>query len=460
MPLLRRILFYVFALVYCIVCPLIVFYSLGFIFKPGGQPGISKTGLIVLSSVPSGASVYVENKRFSERTPTMIQGLLPGDYRVAVYLKGYGLWQRTVPVLQEKAAVFDKIVLLPKTWKYETILADEFNDLVPLRNSRFFLLSKGPLLEDLFFYDPRDEVLSPVVPDDFPFKAAHVSSYFMIDKSESLLLRTQLGLWGEEKFFWLDLGSSRPKIRDVTHLFLERPQSVNWDPDKKEQIFAYKDGELTRMDVASGAVYPRFAEHVRAYGLFDKKVYLIRGDSSFKKVDREGKTEEDVGGSSPLPGILSAEEGFFEIKVFSKDHELFLSPHGALLAGKPPYRIVGDGVKGIEPDPRSKKVLVWQNDKLGVLSFGESVEMDWVWNKGRKISQAFWVDDGSHVLFHDGNSLYFLELNASAPPALYPCFEVKTGSSVLYRDGEGKIYFLEKDTGRFCSATLVPKYEI
>ena len=89
MILLRRILFYLFFIAYLVICPLIILYAFGYILQPNSERGMVKTGLISLASVPPGANVYIENKRYLSRTPTVIRDLIPGDYYVSMYLKDY-----------------------------------------------------------------------------------------------------------------------------------------------------------------------------------------------------------------------------------------------------------------------------------------------------------------------------------------------------------------------------------
>ncbi len=92
---------------------MIVLYSLGYILRPGTVGELAKAGSIYLSSQPSGAIVYVNKRRFAEKTPATVQGLLPGTYKVKVVLKGYQPWEGIVPVRAEEASVFDDIVLYP-----------------------------------------------------------------------------------------------------------------------------------------------------------------------------------------------------------------------------------------------------------------------------------------------------------------------------------------------------------
>ncbi len=459
MLLLRKILFYLFVLVYCVSCPILVLYALGYILRPGIEHGITKAGLIYLSTLPSGAAVRVENKRFAEKTPTTLRGLLPGDYRVAVSLKGYRPWTRTIAVQVEKASVFDKILLLPKEPRYEKLSAEEFDDLIPTRSSRFLLLTKGPLLEDLFFYDLKNETLSPVIPGNFSFKGARLVSYSSAEEGENLLVHAQFGLWwGEEKFFWIS-PAHKTKIRDVTHLFHEKLQLVDWDNQRPEQLFALTDGVLSHLDTVSGAVYPKFLEKVRAVGLSDKKLYVVDENSGFQKMDLAGKSREKLEEGPSWTKAFFSDKDIFKIKILPKDKALFIGRRGRILSSEPPYLLADEGIVGVESDLQSRRVLFWSDDKLGVLDFSDEAEntIRWLIDKGKKITQAFWVYEGSHVLFRDGNKVYLLELAAGMAPQLEECLEVKRGSSILYVEKPGKIYYLEKNTGKLCVTEFARK---
>ena len=471
MFLLRRVLFYLFVFIYCVSCPLIVWYALGYILKPGTEHGIAKTGLIYLSTLPSGAMVHVENKRFSEKTPTMIRGLLPADYRVVVSLKGYRPWARTVSVQAEKATVFDKILLLPREPRREKLSDEEFADLIPIESKRFLLLAKGPLLEDLFFYDLENRTLSPVTPHGFSFGDARLVSYSLVEGSENVLVHAQFGLWwGEEKFFWI-LPSRKIKIRDVTHLFREKPQLVDWDSRRPTQLFAWTNGVLSRLDLFSGAIYPKFMENVRAYGVSERKLYVVDEDSGFQKMDMDGKNSQLLEESASWAKTFLIDKDVYKIKILPKDHALFLSRGGQLLSDEPPYRLANEGVTGLEADPQSQKILVWGHNKLGIYDFSDESQGDkdfsesaegvrWIIDKGKKIAQAFWAYDQSHVLFRDDSKVYLLELVENAVPEFREYLEVKKGSSVVYMEKSGKVYYLEKTTGQLYLDELVPKAEL
>jgi len=460
---LRKIFFYLFFLLYCLLCPVTILYALGYILTPGAEHGLTKAGLVYLSTSPDGASVFVENKRFSEKTPTMIRGLLPGNYRLGVSMKGYRSWTRTVAIEPEKAVTFDKLILLPKSWPRTELPEGEFEDLAPMKNSRFLLLFKGPALEDLFFYDTKEKTLLPAVSADFSFKTARLTAYLLEEDGENILVRAQMGLWGEEKFFWIEPLARKGKVKDVTTLFRDKPRFVDWDRRRPGQFFAFRGGVLSRLDMSTGDVYAGFANDIVAYGLSDKKLFFAGKDSGFVKTDFEGKSRDDLKADPVWMKALLSEQDTFKIKVIGRRF-LFVGERGEILSSEPPFRLAGEGVRDMEPDEDQRRILLRTDDRIGFLDFTPQPETPadyaaarWWKFQGKKIRQIFWAYDGSHVLFLDEDEVCLVDLADGMGAEPEKCFEVKHGSSIFYSERTGKIYFLEKNSGRFCVTDLLPK---
>ncbi|MBI3999941.1 MAG: PEGA domain-containing protein [Candidatus Omnitrophica bacterium] len=465
---LRRIFFYLFVAVYLIFCPLIILYALGYIYKPGAEQGIVKSGLIYLSTAPPGASVYFGNRRYTKRTPTLLPNLIPGDYPVRLVLKKYKPWNEVLPVEAGKATVLEMVLLEPEERKREVLLPDAFEDIVPIAGSRFFLITKTPQLRNTFVFDWKDEKAWPLLSEDSSLGRAKFSSYRAIQESPTLLVHAD-SVDGN-KFLWVVVRGKETKVKDLTDLFLEVPEQVEWDPADKKYLFSFQNGYLNRMNVTSHLLQPRFLENIRGFGLFGKRAYVLRSDFVFEQVDFEGKKEKTLLHDPILGKSLFGESGFYQIKVFSDDIILFLGENGELLANRLPYRFVAKGVLGLEFHPKSKRVLVWKKDAIGIIDFSKErgegnvfeagPKVVWAFRQGEKIEQAFWVYEGSHILFRDKNKVFLLELETYGKPHLYELIEVKHKNSVFYSEEAGKLYYLDSTTGSLSSVEVLPRRDI
>lgn len=469
----RKILFYIFVGIYFVFCPLTILYALGYIFKPGSEQGLVKTGIIYISTAPPGATVYLGNRRFTRKTPAVLRDLLPSDYSVAVYLKNHKLWTQTVPVEGEKATVLERILLLPDESKPEHLIQGPFDDLIPLEDNPTFLLSEGKTLGDIFVRDWTARKLWPLVSKTSPYRDARILSQTSVSESSRLFFVVQLG--DEKKFLWVEPDARGSTVTDLTRFFSAEggpePEHIQWDPEKENHLFSFQNGGLGWVDTDSGPQTQRWVQGIRGYGLYGKMIYVLKSDGTFVRMNHQGENEEVLLSDPSLGRSLFAGTGFFNIHVFSKDIILFLGEGGELLANRLPYRFVRSGIKGLQFDPKHEKVLVWGEERIGVLDFSKEEREDekvfergpelfWVFKKGANIKQAFWVYEGSHILFRDEDVVYLLELEIYGKPHLYELTRVKEKSSIFYAEDSGKLYYLDPESTALSAIEILPRRDL
>ncbi len=106
----RTIFTVVVAIIILLVATVAIFWARG--FKPNFQKGtISRTGLIVASSIPTGAQVYL-NDRLTSATDTNIAYLDPGSYKVKIQKDGYTTWEKQIDIKADLATEI-KVLLFP-----------------------------------------------------------------------------------------------------------------------------------------------------------------------------------------------------------------------------------------------------------------------------------------------------------------------------------------------------------
>ncbi|HLD55999.1 MAG TPA: PEGA domain-containing protein [Candidatus Omnitrophota bacterium] len=465
----RRVVFYLFTLIYLVFCPVLIMYALGYIYQPGEHQGIVKTGLIYLSTAPSGASIYLGSSRFTKKTPAVLPDLLPGLYPVRLTLKKYRTWSEVLPIEKGKATVLEQILFVPEALEQKQLLDGSFSDLIPLNGTRYFLVSKGNTLRDLYVYDWKDEKIWPLVPSRSPFSGAKWNHPVLVDKSPALFLEIRTD--DQKRYLWVVLkGRGESEMRDVTDLLPEEVENVQCDPQEKKHLFFLSGHTLNRLTVNSREPYSVVLENVRSYGLFEKEIYLLKSDHSFTLMDLEGKKEKQLLRDPGLGEALFGDGRKYAVRIYSDDMIFFWSSDGELLSNHLPYRLIKEGVLEARYHSKTKRLLVWKDDAIGVLDFSKERDeksvfesgpkLVWVFRKGKNIKQAYWVYEGSHIVFRDENEVFLLELETYGKPHLYPLLEVKPKSSVAYLEETGKLYILKRSTGELSEAELVPKLEI
>lgn len=96
------------AVIILLIAGAVIFWARG--FKPNFKTGgIDRTGQIVITSTPDGASVYL-NDRLTSASDTTIGFLDPGIYRVKIQKEGYFLWEKEVFVKADLATQIDALL--------------------------------------------------------------------------------------------------------------------------------------------------------------------------------------------------------------------------------------------------------------------------------------------------------------------------------------------------------------
>jgi hypothetical protein len=104
MLLLRKIVFYILAAVYLVLCPLMVARMLGFVIHPQTHRWV-RTGLVYVTTTPPDATLYVDGRRAPQKTPTAVRDLVRGDHFVRIELNGYNDWKSYVTIVGKKATL-------------------------------------------------------------------------------------------------------------------------------------------------------------------------------------------------------------------------------------------------------------------------------------------------------------------------------------------------------------------
>ncbi len=109
----RRIIYIVFILIFLIAAPTVILYTSGYRYN-FQKARVQKTGIMMLSSVPRGAEIWLNGKQVDKKTtPARLEYILPGDYEIQFKKSDYHDWQKKLPVYENNTTFAEKVVL----WK-------------------------------------------------------------------------------------------------------------------------------------------------------------------------------------------------------------------------------------------------------------------------------------------------------------------------------------------------------
>ena len=459
MILLRKIVFYLCLVIYLAACPLTILDALGYTFAPGDTPEVMKTGVLSLSTVPDGATVYVENRRYTKRTPTVLQGMRPGSYHLKLLLKDHEPWDGTVGIEPEQATVLTRALLLSKHPKRREVLPDAFERLIPIPETRFLLLLRGSRLDDVLVYDEEADDVWPLLEPPSPLSGATVIGETVVTGSPFVLF--QVRSHDGEHLLGASLKRDEVVLTDLTSLFAERPARVEWDPREPQQLFTWHDGALDRVDVDAREIFPAAVARIRGYGLHRGRLYVVTDRLTLQRLTLEGKPDGTT--EEPLAGAAATiPRSLFRVLLPMEDVVMLWGERGELLTSPPLRMLEEEGVRGVEV--AVSRALLWRKDAIGLLDLSaqetpppSSFRRRWVFRAGRGIHQALWVDHGSHIVFCDHAGLSLLDLAIPEAPVRHRLVEVRPGTMAAYAEGSGTLYYLDRRTNRLSSLELIPR---
>lgn len=456
MPLLRKIFFYLFSLIYLTLCPLVVLYAFGYIFNPK-KLEIVRTGLVHLSTIPSHATVYIGKSRYKEKTPANLRELQPGKYSLNAYLKDYRPWSREVNVEAGKTLIFDCLLLIPVVWKTKALSPYAFKEFIPIPETNLFLLAGGPKMKDYYVYDCKEETLFPLIPPDAaPANAKVIEKFTMRASSNALFCVAQEGT---RKYIWIELKEKTAKWADLTGLFPEKPEDIVWDEKDARYIFALGKEDLNRIDASPMSLFPKYLENVRGFGISDNQMYFIaKNDTAIARLNYDKTNKE------PMPADIAFESRLFEskeiihIKTFAKNILVLWNKKGDFLVKQPEYTFFERDVRGMEFDKETRKLLFWKKDKAGVLDFSaQTPQAAWLPVKGKDILECSWLLKGSYALLHDTSGVYLLRAAADKESGITFVARTKRNSPAYYSRSSGRLYYLDPKTSLLSSLEIIPK---
>ncbi len=100
---LRRFLFAFFALAFVIAAPLVVLYTAGYRLNISNR-SLQQTGVLAITTFPRGANIILNGQSLAQKTPYVVQRIMPNTHDVELNKKGYHEWSQRVRVEEGKTA--------------------------------------------------------------------------------------------------------------------------------------------------------------------------------------------------------------------------------------------------------------------------------------------------------------------------------------------------------------------
>jgi hypothetical protein len=465
MLLLRKVIFYIFLLLYVILCPLVILYAFGYVFKPSVEQAMTKTGLIYISTAPSGADVQIKGENFKQKTPAIISDILPGNYDILLTLEGYKPWQEAVPVAANKATVLDSIVMIPEKWQYERVLMEDLKGLRPLQGTGYLLLNRTDKLGDYILYNLENNTSNNfVIEENNDLKDSTVTYIYTVNESDCIIIKLQHK--NTFKYLYGRIKSDNIVLTDITKLISEGPiYNIIWDANYPDTVFIVRDGYADMIDIEADALYPRHIEDMIGIGVFDRHIYALKKDKRIIRVSYDKKTTEVLLDDKELANKIFSVSDYFNIVSLGNDIICFISEKGSLVVNRLPYNFITKGLIGYELSDDKTVLLTWTSNYIATIDFSKEETMDTEFEKGpefkviyekaNNIKNAYVACGLSHIIFCDNNRVYIKAIYKYAKDDVFFIAEVKSRTNIYYYENNYMLYYIEPKSSNLCSVSIM-----
>lgn len=403
----RRGVYLIFMITFAAAAPLVILYTQGYRYNPKHQR-LDPTGTLVLSTVPRGATISLNNQTLKYVTPKTLQAIPPANYTVKLSKDGYWPWEKKLQIKAGSAVFVSNIRLWQKAIpeKVSSGIYQLFS--ISPDNTSLILSSWRDNTEQFFRFDLlTDESLRLI----FERPMQSPSSRLIWSGQMNKVL-----ISGADSLAILELGR-QPSLTTISDFVPDKISNLKWDAVNDNLLYGADEKTVYSIDLAKKNLTPLIHWPPK---LADKETladYSVDGNTLWLLIQVKGSP-------SVLRSFSLLTEG--EQKEFTLPTSLMYK----FLASNDDLVVIQDSAQKMSAWRTTKESILpildassvtqtMFSDETGDLLYSSPFEI-WTYNPktdvanlltrlGSEISKINWYPDGSHVIFFANGKLNIIE---------------------------------------------------
>ncbi|MBI2473095.1 PEGA domain-containing protein [Candidatus Uhrbacteria bacterium] len=244
----RLILFLIFLFAFLISAPLIVLYTAGYRFDLS-HGRIVHTAILNISSIPRNAMILIDTLPSTDRTPAVINTIVPGEHLITLQKTGYLPWETSLSFLSREARILNEVVLfLDKQPEQEKMIGLIDLSINPKTDSFAYITQESSWLEvwRVHVEDAQKKLLMRL-----PYDSE--STYDLSWSSEGTFLSLE-----RSKESHIQMTISHVSNGEL----IELPQTEDpidriwWDAGKNDQLYLLSKEKISRFSLSTRELTP------------------------------------------------------------------------------------------------------------------------------------------------------------------------------------------------------------
>lgn len=384
----RRIIFFIFILLFLASIPFILLYTAGYSYN-FKKNKFEKTGSLLANMVTKNAILYLNDKPYYSKAEFRIKNLLPDEYDIRIGKDGYFDWQKKLAV-QSELTTFIKDIRLFKKGLPINVADREIKNIYPAPDKNKFLYTsqdKKTKKYAVSIFDASGESLKDILSLPQPPVSVSWSS-----GSDKFSIQTSAGY-----------EIMNPNGENITPAFLDnnRIYNLSWDEKNNSGLFAQNADGIYKMDLffkTAAKIYS--ASKINNFAATADYIYAVDG-RTLKQINLADKSAINV----PL------ERNNYKIKSTADKKIYLLNPAGNLQVFNLPLEALSTPLllaNAKDFDILGDNLLYYSDFELWTYNFSTGAK-ELITRIGEEIKKARWLNDASNILFILGNQLKIME---------------------------------------------------
>lgn len=368
----RRIIFWSLVVAFLIITPLILLYSMGYVFDWQKRTFV-KTGSFYFKTSPTGAKIYFVqstkqgsatnsyiNDNYKGKTNKYIKRLLPKEYNVIIKKDGFHVWEKRLKIESQIVTEARNILLVPQNPGLETII-DNLSNLSPDFSLSEFLLANEQKEQLKLASTTANKILKT---NSYQWLG---DAIYYLQKPDNILYRSDLNGFNQAQI------ALNPLSNDAYRILISPNQYFVAVLNKNGQLYLFNPDKR---------IFEKLAENIKNAELSpDNKKLLYFTDSEIFVIYLEKILIQPYKKSGQKELVTRFSEKINSAIWYPEDNEHIIF-------------IVGDTIKIIELDDRDKRNVV---DVVKMKTFSASL-----WDK----PQIAYNTKERKLYFINNNKLY------------------------------------------------------
>ncbi len=350
----------------------------GYVFVYDDGIKVEKTGMIIVSTNPTGAQIYLDGKNQSKSTvpflSTNLNNLKKGKYTLSLEKNGFYKWQKELSVYPEMVTWANYALLFSKNPKVEktSFTGKLVGSMDSGDNKSSVLLTQNADNELIYLVNNSDDSKTDIFETAKMKPEERISGISIIawsDDRRNLLVR---GMKGPDAQYYL-INTENKSAQNISGTFLANLDGVKFNPSNSDEAFALEGGILSKINFSSKSLQKFTEQNIIYYTLSqDGNIYYIQQDKNGTRSLWQAKT--DFTGKAIITDGIPLSDGY-DMKISSQNQRVALRTKDNTL------------------------YLITQEDNKEMLIV-----------MGKDISEFEWSPDGNRIIYKNNESVKDFEL--------------------------------------------------